>query len=60
MYQGGATDALVSIRWDGTDQKEHLQVTGPTPAGATSPMDPDVIQIAPVGDQAMAVINGQI
>lgn len=60
FYQGGDTDALVSIRWDGTDPKEHLSVTGPTPEGADDPMDPDVILMAPMGDQAIAAINGQL
>jgi Tol biopolymer transport system component len=60
FYEGGETDALVSVRWDGTDEKEHLKVTGPTPEGADEPMDPDVIRIAPRGDQALVAINGQL
>nr|NIP78685.1 amidohydrolase [Gemmatimonadota bacterium]NIQ53227.1 amidohydrolase [Gemmatimonadota bacterium]NIU73373.1 amidohydrolase [Gammaproteobacteria bacterium]NIX43603.1 amidohydrolase [Gemmatimonadota bacterium]NIY07792.1 amidohydrolase [Gemmatimonadota bacterium] len=60
FYQGGDTDALVSLRWDGTDPKKHLEVTGPTPAGADEPMDPDFLKIAPRGDQALVGINGQL
>ena len=60
FYKGGDTDALVSLRWDGTDEREIVRVTGPTPAGADEPMDPTVILIAPVGERALAQVNGQL
>ena len=44
---------LVSIRWDGTDEKEHVKVEGPTPAGATDGLRPTRIVMAPRGDQAL-------
>ena len=51
---------LVSIRWDGTDPREHVRVTGPRPPGMDSGLDPDLMRMAPRGDQAMALIEGQI
>ena len=34
------TAALSSMRWDGTDLKQHLQVTGPLPLGFGAPTGP--------------------
>ncbi len=48
---------LISIRWDGTDPKTYLKVTGPKPPGARDPLDPSVILMAPWGDLALAAIN---
>ncbi|HSH45952.1 MAG TPA: hypothetical protein VK966_08855, partial [Longimicrobiales bacterium] len=60
LYRGGDEGGLVSIRWDGTDEKTHLRVTGSTPPGASDPMRPDLILAAPAGDRALASINGQL
>ncbi len=35
LYQG--SKGLISIRWDGTDEKEHVKVTGITVYGTTDP-----------------------
>ncbi|WP_419948985.1 amidohydrolase family protein [Candidatus Palauibacter sp.] len=53
-------DALVSIRWDGTDEREHVRVRGPTPQGSTQGLSPSTIQMAPRGDQALAEIQREI
>ncbi|HUE77114.1 MAG TPA: amidohydrolase family protein [Longimicrobiales bacterium] len=60
LYRGGAEGGLVSMRWDGTDEKTHLRVTGATPAGSSQPMRPNVILIAPEGDRALAQVNRQL
>ena len=44
IYAYGRRDGLVSFRWDGTDMKSHLKVTGPMPpqpgvAGAPTTLD---------------------
>ncbi|HMA23823.1 MAG TPA: amidohydrolase family protein [Gemmatimonadaceae bacterium] len=44
IYAYGRRDGLVSFRWDGTDLKSHLKVTGPMPpqasvAGASMTLD---------------------
>ncbi|MDT8369822.1 MAG: amidohydrolase family protein [Longimicrobiales bacterium] len=53
-------DVLVSVRWDGTDLREHVKVTGPRPPNNESPLDPSLILMAPRGDQALALIEGHI
>ncbi|MBW3552049.1 MAG: amidohydrolase family protein, partial [Gemmatimonadetes bacterium] len=60
LFRGGREGGLVSIRWDGTDEKTHVRVTGATPAGYDRPMTPDLIRIAPRGDQALASVNKQL
>lgn len=67
---------LVSIRWDGTDEKAHLKVTGIMTYGTTfdnhcmlvetasepqrEPSNAQVILMSPEGDQALAQINNEI
>lgn len=67
---------LVSVRWDGTDEKAHLKVTGIMTYGTTfdqhcmmieSEMEPqrepsnaNYVTMAPEGDQALAQINNEI
>ncbi len=44
IFAYGRRDGLVSFRWDGTDMKSHLKVTGPLPpnaGGAGTPMTLD-------------------
>lgn len=45
---------LVSIRWDGTDEKEHLEVTRSGGGRASW------IRMAPEGDQALAQVNSDL
>jgi len=56
----GSDDALISMRLDGTDERTHIRVSGPRPPNASEGLGPDAIVMAPVGDQAMAAINGQL
>jgi Tol biopolymer transport system component/imidazolonepropionase-like amidohydrolase len=53
-------DALVSVRWDGTDEKTHVRVRGGQAPGQTTGQSPTVVLAAPVGDQAAALIQGQL
>ncbi len=56
LYAGRA--GLVSLRWDGTDLKEHLKVTGPPIPGAEGPPPPARwVKIAPTGDKALARVG---
>jgi Tol biopolymer transport system component/imidazolonepropionase-like amidohydrolase len=55
-----APDVLVSIRWDGTDEKEHVKVRGLKPPDSPQALAPAVIRMAPRGDQALAHIQGHI
>lgn len=57
-HQGGT--GLVSMRWDGTDLREHVQVRGGTPPGGTQGAAAGVITMAPRGDQALAQVGNQL
>lgn len=73
LYHG--TKGLLSMRWDGTDEKEHLKVTGIMTYPALvhehlyaethqeperKPSNAQYIIKAPVGDQALAKINNDV
>ncbi len=60
IYLQRGPDILVSIRWDGTDERRHVRVRGPTPPGAQNALTPAALRMAPRGDQVMALIEGQI
>ena len=51
---------LLSVRWDGTDEKAHVKVTGNTRPGATQPNRASIIKMAPRGDQALAQVNSDL
>ena len=58
-FQGGT--GLISMRWDGTDREEHVQVRGGTPPGGSGPgAAAGLILMAPVGDQALAQVGSQL
>ena len=50
-------DGLVSIRWDGTDEKAHVKVTGAAPPGGGEPAPASLVLMAPTGDRALAQVN---
>ena len=52
-------DGLVSIRWDGSDEKAHVKVTGSTPGGS-DPASAALVLMAPEGDQAFAQVNNDL
>ncbi len=61
MTRGGGV--LVSVRWDGTDEKEHARIRGISTYGTldtTPPSSASVIYRAPVGDQLLALINNEV
>jgi Tol biopolymer transport system component len=58
LYHG--SKGLISIRWDGTDEKAHVKVTGHKRPRATQPNRPAVMLMAPAGDQALALVDNQI
>ncbi len=60
IYLFRSPDALVSIRWDGTDEKEHVEIRGPTPANFEDALSPNTIRMAPRGEQALALIQRQL
>ena len=61
LYSGGNDgDGLVSMRWDGTDIKSHLKVTGGKPPRFDDPITATVIYMAPQGDQALAQVRNDL
>ncbi len=53
----GVTEAMVSIRWDGTDERKHLKATGPVLLSQTDPSRAELILMAPRGDQALVQVG---
>jgi imidazolonepropionase-like amidohydrolase len=51
-------DGLVSFRWDGTDRKTHVKVTGNSPSGGTATANPTIM--SPTGDRVLAVISDNL
>ncbi|HWO89256.1 MAG TPA: amidohydrolase family protein [Gemmatimonadales bacterium] len=55
------TDGLVSFRWDGTDRRRHVRITGYTnPAPGSQPTQASDIVMSPLGDRALAEVNSQL
>ena len=51
---------LVSIRFDGTDEKALVKVTGATRPGQKQPDPADLVIMAPEGDQALAQVHNDL
>jgi Tol biopolymer transport system component len=63
IYLFHYSDGLVSIKWDGTDQKKILKVTGTTPYGAgdtKTPSGASIILISPDGKTGLAKVVNNI
>jgi imidazolonepropionase-like amidohydrolase/Tol biopolymer transport system component len=62
LYSGG--DGLVSIRWDGSDLRTHLRVTGarfPEPApGGPAGAPAALVKMSPAGDEALVQVANDI
>ncbi|MDE2754505.1 MAG: amidohydrolase, partial [Gemmatimonadota bacterium] len=51
---------LVSIRWDGTDEKEHLKVTGFSANRGGPPANASSIRVSPAGGRALAKVGNDL
>jgi Tol biopolymer transport system component len=58
LYHGSR--GLLSIRWDGTDEKTHVKVAGNTRPGAEQPNNASLVMMAPAGDRAVAQVNSDL
>ena len=47
IYAYSPSEGLVSFRWDGTDVKRHLQVTGPATNAGIATVEPDEMEFLP-------------
>ncbi len=56
IYLTSFADGLVSIRWDGTDPKSHMQISAPRPPDYPGTVRPraDLILLSPDGKRALA------
>ncbi|NQW05278.1 MAG: PD40 domain-containing protein [Acidobacteria bacterium] len=57
LWAGGA--GLTSMRFDGTDRKTHVKITGPSTGGPTPPAAEDA-RISPDGQSAFAVVQNKL
>lgn len=60
IYASSSSDGLISMRWDGTDIKKHVKVTGEKIPGSKDPISASLILIAPTGDQALAQVDNHL
>jgi hypothetical protein len=62
LFAYGGGRGLVSMRWDGTDVKTHLRVTGAAPpgGGGGGGTTASLVLISPNGDQAIAQVNSDL
>jgi Tol biopolymer transport system component len=60
VYAYSPEDGLVSFRWDGTDEKALVKVTGKTVPGSRQPMRADEVLMAPKGDQALVLLDHEL
>jgi Tol biopolymer transport system component/imidazolonepropionase-like amidohydrolase len=60
IYAYSFSDGLISFRWDGTDTKAHVKVTGRQQPNSTNPPRASVILMAPQGDQAVAQVVNEL
>ena len=63
IFAYGRRDGLVSFRWDGTDMKSHLKVTGPMPPQVNTPtvLDAGIVESASrqsIGGRAARMVVG--
>ncbi len=57
IYLNQRGEGLISVRWDGTDQKAHVQVRGRAAPGSENAPTADWIRMAPVGSRALAQVG---
>ncbi len=53
-------EGLVSVRWDGTDDRRHVRVTGATSPGQQQPQPAGLIMMAPRGNEALAQVGNDV
>jgi Tol biopolymer transport system component len=60
IYMNHPKRGLISLRWDGTDEKAYVIVKGGKTFGAKKASNASVIIMAPDGDQALAQVNNDM
>jgi imidazolonepropionase-like amidohydrolase/Tol biopolymer transport system component len=57
LSSGGA---LASIRWDGTDERTHVRITGATGPEATAASPANFVRLSPSGDMVLAGVANDL
>ncbi|MBM4195425.1 MAG: amidohydrolase, partial [Gemmatimonadetes bacterium] len=57
LNSGGA---LVSVRWNGTDERTHVRVTGARGPEATAASTASLVRLSPQGDQVLAQVANDL
>ena len=60
IYLNHFQRGLISIRFDGTDERQHVAITGSSPPGQQQPTRASTIIKAPEGDQVVAQVGADI
>ncbi len=60
IYLYHAEDGLVSVRWDGTDERAHVQVTGLREDGRAEPVRATVALMSPDERRALALVDNSV
>ncbi len=60
LYLHAGARGLVSIRWDGTDEKEHLKVTGFSANRGGPAANASSIRLSPAGGRALAKVGNDL
>ncbi|MEX2531824.1 MAG: amidohydrolase family protein [Gemmatimonadota bacterium] len=60
IFAHSGSDGLVSFRWDGTDERRHLRVTGHSRAGGSEPSNASRIVMSPNGTEALADVDDNL
>ena len=60
IYAYAFGEGLISFRWDGTDKKQHVRVTGAGAPGSTGSPSASLVMMAPTGDQALARVGNHL
>jgi len=54
IFAYGSGPGLISFRWDGTDERTHLRVTGPAALGGSGSPAASLVLMSPTGDEALS------
>ena len=60
IYLHAGARGLVSVRWDGTDEKEHLKVTGFSANRGGPPANASSVRMSPTGGRALARVGNDL
>ena len=60
IYLHAGARGLVSVRWDGTDEKEHLKVTGYSANRGGPPANASSVRMSPTGGRALARVGNDL